>query len=319
MNKQAQMPFNWIFAVFVGAIIIFLALFFTVRYVNSERYKYDTETAAKLSILLDPLETSLLSSKVTLIQMPYDTRISLKCKYESIGKEELRVTTKSSIGQEWQEFGAVQSIHNKYIFSRNVEQGKTLFIFSKQFKMPFDISDLIFLTTQDYCFIQPPQRIDDEIRDLNASNMQFAYRKSECKRNSTTVCFGNTGCDIGVYGICYGFGCSDEYDYGFVQEDQEKKYFNGDALMYGAVFSDKELYECNAKRLLNRISMLSRLYIEKTKLLDSRGCMTGKVAEKLSDLSYESLYLISSANIMQLNDKAKEVENANNEIICKVW
>jgi hypothetical protein len=318
-DKKAQMPFNWIFAIIVGAVIIFLALFFVTRYANIERYRYDTEMAEKLAILLNPLETSITSSTATLIQMPVDTRISLKCKYEGIGREELRVSTKSSVATEWQEFGAAQSIHNKYIFSRDTEEGRTLYIFSKQFKMPFDVADVIYATTGSYCFVSPPQTIMDEIRDLNASNMHLAYRKQECKPKSISVCFGNSGCDINVYGLCYGLGCNDLYDYGYVQRGNEKSYFNGDALMYGAIFSKEDLYNCNVKRLLNRISLLSRLYIEKTRLLNARGCMTGNLDDRLSDLSYDALSLISSANVMQLGDKAKEVENANNELICKAF
>lgn len=319
MPKKAQMQFNWIFAIIVGAVIIFLALFFLTRYVNIERYRYDTEMAENLAILLNPLETTLTSSTVTLIQMPVETRISLKCKYEGIGREELRIATKSSVSSEWQEFGAAQSIYNKYIFSQDIEEGKTLYIFSKQFKMPFDVADMIYATTGDYCFVSPPQEISDEIGDLNASNMQLAYRKQECKPKSKSVCFGNSGCDINVYGLCYGMGCNDLYDYGFIQQGNDKSYFNGDALMYGAIFSKEDLYNCNVKRLLSRISLLSRLYIEKTRLLNSRGCMTGKLGDKLSDLSYQALSLISSANIMQLLDKSNEVENANNELICKAF
>lgn len=317
--KKAQMQFNWIFAIIVGAVIIFLALFFATRYINIERYRYDTEMAEKLAILLNPLETSLTSSTVTLIQMPVETKISLKCKYEGIGREELRIATKSSVSSEWQEFGAAQSIYNKYIFSQDIEQGKTLYIFSKQFKMPFDVADIIYATTRDYCFISPPQGISDEIHDLNASNMQLEYRKQECKPQSKTVCFGSSGCEINVYGLCYDMSCNDLYNYGYVQQGSEKSYFNGDALMYAAIFSKKDLYNCNINRLLSRISMLSRLYMEKIKLLNSRGCMTGELSDKLSDLSYQALYLINSANIMQITDNAKEVENANNELICKVF
>jgi len=315
---RAQMSFNWIFAIVVGAIIIFLALFFASRYLNIERYKYDSEMADKLAILLNPLETSFVSSTATLIEFPVETRISVQCKHEGIGREELRVATKSPTGDAWQEFGAAQSIHNKYIFSNDIEEGKTLYIFSKQFKMPFDIADLIYATTSNYCFVAPPQGVGDELRDLNASQMQLAYRKSECRQKSRTVCFGSRNCDINVYGLCY-YGCSDLYEHGFIQQGDEKVYYNGNALMYAAIFSKSELYECNIRRLLSRTSMLSRLYIEKTKLLDARGCATGKLSSKLLDLNYNALSLVSSANMVMLRDKAKEVESANNEIVCKVF
>lgn len=318
-GKKAQMQFNWIFAIIVGGVIIFLALFFITRYVNIERYKYDSMMAKKLAILLDPLETSLDMEKVTPIELPFETRLSMKCKYEGIGREELRMVTKSSMGEEWQEFGAAQSINNKYIFSKDVEQGKTLYIFSKTFKMPFDVADLIYATAQNYCFVSPPQSIKDTVHDLNSSYMQLVQRRQECKPNRETICFGESNCDINVFGLCYGFSCNDGYEYGSVRRGNETVYYNGDALMYAAIFSKSDLYNCNVKRLLYRISTLSRLYAEKTKLLDARGCMTGDLNDKLIGLSYEALSLINSANIMQISDKAKVVENENGGLLCKVF
>ncbi|MFH1249278.1 MAG: hypothetical protein V1660_03940 [archaeon] len=318
-RKKAQMQFNWIFSIVVGAVIIFLALFFASRSINMQQYKYDSEIAEKLSVLLDPLESGMGSASIDVIKMPADTRISMKCKYEGIGRQELRIATKNSVGSEWQEFGAIQSIYNKYVFSRDLEEGKELYIFSKQFKMPFDVANLIYLTAGNYCFISPPDSLSYELKDLNATNMKVTNRKQDCKKGSISVCFNNPSCDVVVNGLCYGYGCNSLYDYGYVQQGNEKSYFLGDALLYGAIFSKPDFYNCTVKRLLNRISMLSKLYAEKTKLLDSRGCMTGELSKKLIDLSYEASGLIALSNIMPLNDKSIEVEYENEALICRAW
>jgi hypothetical protein len=60
MNKQGiEMGFSWIFAIIVGVVILFLAIYTTTRIIGTSRYELDTETAKKISILIDPLETSL--------------------------------------------------------------------------------------------------------------------------------------------------------------------------------------------------------------------------------------------------------------------
>ncbi len=314
--------FNWIFAFFAGAVILFLAVFFAGRYTSMERYKYDSEVAAKLAILLNPLETSLAGSAVTRIELPAQTRLKLECRYIGLGSERLSISTRSNVGQQWQEYGAATEIGNKYIFSQGLEEGKTLYIFSKQMNMPFGIGDLIFTTTRRYCLVNPPEDIESEIRALNASNMLAVTRKQECPQDAISVCFGTSSCSINVHPQCLGYGCKDPYSYGLVEHaitdtKNEIVYYYGDALMYGAIFSSKGIYECNVQRLLKRISMLSQLYNEKALLLDARGCSTPKLRGKLSELNILSSSLISNANILGIVDKSQEVEAANDELVCR--
>ena len=59
-NKKAlEMSFAWIFAIIAGIVILFLAIYATSQFIKTRRYEIDIQTAAKLAILLDPLETSL--------------------------------------------------------------------------------------------------------------------------------------------------------------------------------------------------------------------------------------------------------------------
>ena len=321
-SKKAQLPFNWIFAIVVGAVIIFLALFFAWRYGNVQQYKYDTEIAEKLNIILNPLE-SFAEAKTTLIEMPAEARISLKCNFEGIGRQELRIATKSSLANQWQEFSAPQSIYNKYVFSNSLEEGRKLYVFGKKFSMPFQVSDLIYATMSDYCFVNPPVHIEDELKAINTSNFILVNSKRACRNASKSVCFGQAGCDINVYGFCSGFDCSNEYDYGSVEKKEASKgkvvYYSGEALLYAAVFSSTENYECNIDRLMYRIDLLSRLYREKAKLLESKGCGTGRLKEKLAALSLAANFTAKSGRVFELNPSADEVENSNSELICRVF
>lgn len=321
-GKKAQISFQWIFAIIVGAVILFLAIFAASKYINLQRYQYDTEIAAKLSILLNPVESSIAAATATKIELPVQTRFQLSCVYSGIGREDLKIATKSTLAEKWQEYGATQNIYNKYVFAKYSE-GKVLYIFSKPFEMPFRIADLIYTIMSDYCFVYPPDAVSSELNEMNMSNVQVVFRQSECRKGSRTVCFGNSGCDINVFGQCYGSNCNDLYDYGIVEnrenENVELLYYLESPLMYAAIFSDADLYKCNLQRLMYRLSLISKLYSEKTKLLDARGCGTGKIREKLASLSAQASYLIKSENIQSIKDFAQKVDLENSGLVCRVY
>ncbi len=320
-SKHAQISFQWIFAIIVGAVILFLAFFATSKYVNLQRYKYDTEIAAKLSILLNPIESSIAEATATRIELPVLTRMQLGCTYSGIGREDLKIATKSTLAEKWQEYSATQNIYNKYVFARYGE-GKILHIFSKPFGMPFKIADLIYITISDYCFVNPPDFVASELQEMNMSNMQVVYRAGECRKNAKTVCFGNSACQINVFGQCYG-NCNDLYDYGIIENREGKAaemvYYLSSSLMYAAIFSDAGLYKCNLQRIMYRLNLISKLYAEKAKLLDARACGTGKMKEKLALLAAEALYLTKSDNIQPIKEFAQNVEMENSGLICRVY
>lgn len=321
-SRKAQVSFQWIFAIIVGAVILFLAIFATSKYVNLQRYQYDAEIAASLSVLLNPVESSIAAATATKIELPVQTRLQLSCLYLGIGREDLKIATRSSIAEKWQEYSAAQNIYNKYVFSRYGE-GKTLNIFSKPFEMPFKIADLIYVTMLDYCFVYPPDSVYSELNGLNMSNVQVVDRQNKCKKGSRTVCFSNSGCDINVFGQCYGYDCNDMYDYGIVENRESGKadmvYYLESPLMYAAIFSDSELYKCNVKRIMYRLNLVSNLYAEKSKLLDARGCGTGKLRDKLALLGAEALYLTKSENIQPIKETAKKVDMENSGMVCRVY
>jgi hypothetical protein len=299
---------------------LFLAFFAASKYVNLQRYKYDTEIAARLSILLNPVESSLAEATATRIELPVQTRMQLTCTYSGIGRDDLRIATKSTIAEKWQEYSASQNIYNKYVFARYGE-GKILYIFSKQFEMPFKIADLIYVAMSDYCFVNPPDFAASELEEMNMSNVQVVQRQGDCRKNSMTVCFGNSGCQINVFGQCLG-SCTNAYDYGIVETKgnaAETVYYTSSSLMYAAIFSDAALYRCNLQRLMYRLNLISRLYSEKSKLLDARGCGTGKLREKLALLSAQASSLTKSENVQLIKEFADNVDMENAGLVCKVY
>jgi len=325
-NKKAfEMNFAWLFAIIAGAVILFLAIYITSKFVSTERYEIDTATVAKLSILLDPLETSLESGKSSLISFNQETRIYNKCfTTGNFGKQSISLASRSGIGKEWQEPGGDTQIYNKYIFSQDIEQGKEFSVFSMPFKFPFKVSDLIFFTAEKYCFVfsdSAAEDIKDEIENLNIKNIEILGTQN-CSSDSKKVCFVGTSsasggiseCDVVVYGNDYELN---KYDSGSVVKQGEILYYSG-PLVYGAIFSEPEVYECNVKRLMLRTMQLSLLYKDKIKITERVGC-SSVLETQLSELANSANALNSSQELLILKIKSDEIEEINNAAVCSLW
>ena len=199
---------------------------------------------------------------------------------------------------------------NKYIFSENFVEGEKFFLFSKPFEFPFKVADLIYLTSseKEYCFINPPDDIEDEISDLKQENL----KTEDCSvgNGSINVCFSsNSGnCDIIV-------------DYGgrSVEKNGDVVYFYTDTLMYAAVFSDKEVYECQLKRLMQRADELSLLYKDKADFISREECFSNLNPELLELNSLENNFAGSENLNNYMINLVRNTETKNNIAGCKLW
>ena len=156
-NKKAlEFSFSWIFAIIVGAVIIFLAVYASTEFIKTEKTKQDTVLGKQLGIILTPIETNLETGKITKISIPEETRIYNECKSSqgTFGTQKISLATKL-LNDEWGKPGFPSTFNNKYIFSQDVIEGKEYFDFVKPFNMPFKIADLIYLWPSDenFCFV----------------------------------------------------------------------------------------------------------------------------------------------------------------------
>jgi len=315
LNKKGfEMSFAWIFSIIVGAIILFLAIYMAIKFVGIGEYKISTETSDKLAIILQPLETSVEEAGAMTVELTGETKIFNRCYFDDVFGDDRISLSYKSLGDRWSKESAAISIKNKYIFSDEVE-GKTIYIFVKPFEMPFKISDLIFVYSKRYCFINPVDSIKEEIEGIglgNSTNMIVVDSKAECEAEDVKVCFSGTGsCDILVR-------CEDEEcETGTVRRDSKTVYFVK-SLIYGAIFSSNEEYECNVKRLISRLSQLSKLYQKKSSYISARGCSTGLEAELLS-LSKTAGSLKSSADLLFAKNLADTIKSKNKNLVCKLF
>ncbi len=317
MNKKAfEFSFPWLFAIIVGAVIIFLAIYASTKLIKTQRTIQDTELGKELGIILNPIETSFETGKAQKISFPFQTRIFNECKtLSTFGSQKISTATKSGIGEEWQAPGEQSTFYNKYLFSENVIEGKDHTIFSKPFEMPFKIANLIYIwpETDKYCFINPPGAMEDEINDLKLKGFSIASKQSECPIETKRVCFTSTGCDIDIT-----LDVSGKIRGTAKKKNSDRVYFESQALLYGAIFADSKTYECQVTRLMKRTSELSWLYYSKTSFLSSKGCSSNLEADLLS-FANQTFSINSSSQLRNIAFDSENIGRKNNELNCQLF
>lgn len=299
-KAQLQISFGWLFAIIVGIFILFIAIYISTKIIDSGKVEIDTSTAKKLDVLLNPLETSFESSKTTSIVLNSDTRIYNKCDNAGyFGNQKIQVA-QESFG-DFSDVSIDVSFDNKYIFSDDFIEGKKFYVFSKPFEYPFKVTDLIFLTSKEYCFLDAPEEIEEEI-----SEFQENIKLEDCSEEGIQVCFMKQGCDVDV-----------SWGGQYLDKNGKRLYFTK-GFIYGAIFSDAEIYECQVKRIMQRAEQLLELYKDKSDLLNQRECYSE------IDIDLENLKVLvenfeSSEDFDLLNSDVNDLEQKNERSDCRLW
>ncbi len=306
MNKKAalEMPFTWLFALIIGAVILFLAIFIAMQFIESFEKGGGTETAAETINILEKVESSIDSAAINSINFKSRVRIYNECSdIGNFGEQKIKIA-KQGIGDKWAEPSGSIGIKNKYLFSDKFEQGNQFYIFSKPFNFPFKVGDLIIISSKKYCFKDAPDFIKDEISSINIQYKDFLQTEN-CSEDSIKVCSSGI-CDIKI----------NENLNTINKNNQEIYYLNN--LVYAGIFSDSEIYECQVKRLYKRIEKLARLYKDKSQLSSIRGCESALDNELISLINTVK-DLEDSSGLFELEIIVEDIQNKNQELICELF
>jgi hypothetical protein len=262
----------------------------------------NTKIAKSFTIALDSLESG--TSKVRSSKISSSNELDLLIDCIDIGYGESRV----QFGSE-EDKGSEIISNDKYIFSLSEQSAKDFQIISESFDYPYKIAEFTAVKTKDYCFKNAPQKIKS--RYFNIPGIFF----DNCT-DQVSVCFNSYGCNISVEGLCNDADCETEFDYGFVRKNGESIPFSG-SLLIPALVSDRNIYDCNVKRLLYRASTIASLLIDKSRVSSSRGCNSGLTDQlnllKVKFNDYESYDFISDTKtIIELNE-------LNDAEACGLW
>jgi hypothetical protein len=320
MRKRGlEFGFAWIFAILVGGVLISLAIYATSSIIKIERETQDTVLGREFGIILSPVETSLENGKITPIEFSVETRVINDCFTSgSFGKQEIRTAASSGVGKEFENFGLPSTHYNKYLFSDKIVQGDKMLVLSKTFNYPFRVADIIILWNLDkrYCFVSPPGDIENELKNLNPENIAIVDTVSSCVGGDEVVCFGlsDRECDVRVSleskrvekvggSVYYSEEFSDDF---------------GQNLLYGAIFSDPDIYECQIERLMKRVSELAKLHLAKTEYLSPLGCSSNLEIDLIS-LSNIASGIDNSVRLRESDIVARELGRKNDILICKLF
>jgi hypothetical protein len=305
-KKGLEFSFAWLFSIIVGAFILFLAIFLAGKIIQTGQEEIDAKTGKEFGILLNPLETGFESLKSNQITMPVDSRIYIGCDNEGeFGRQLIKVSQKSF--NRWTDTNINVGFSNKYIFSDNYVEGKKFYLFSKPLEFPFKVADLIVLTPAEttYCFEDPPENIGEELIGINQDN--FFVGNCSQRKADVYVCFSGKSCDVNI-----------NYANGIVKKGDEVSYFEDDALMYAAIFSNKGLYECQVNRLMKRIKDLSLIYVDKAGIVSLRGCNSNLNSELIVLASLAEKFK-NSDELTQMAELVKNLKDENEVAMCKLW
>tara|TARA_Y100000034_G_scaffold17796_1_gene19583 strand:+ start:520 stop:1446 length:927 start_codon:yes stop_codon:yes gene_type:complete len=304
-NRAVALSFNWIFAVLVGAFILFLAIYGATRFIQTSEEVIYTESAAKLISILDPYETGLASGKSASINFQKLTRTYYECDEFSnrpFGRQKISFS-EQTIGDVFGEKGGEVSVKTKYIFAKDILEGKDLHVFSKPLFMGFKVADLIMISSEKYCFYNAPEEIRENVEGLNLENIVLTNSLGDCT-DKISVCWNGNNCDI-------------EVTQDRVVKNNEQLYYIDD-LVYAAIFSSTENYECNLKRLKSKFNELSLVYAGKVDIIQGNGCGTG-IKSKLDSIRIQEID--SSDDFVRLFNSLDDLDSANNarRSGCALW
>ena len=299
-----EIPFAWLFAIIVGGFILFLAIFAATKITDTEEEVIGASASKEIGILLNPLEIGFESAKTTFVTLQRESRVYNRCDNDgNFGNQMISVSQKSL--DKWTKPSVNVSFQNKYIFSEEFVEGRTLLIFSKPFEFPFKIADVVYITSskKQYCFVDPPKEISDELSNLNQQNIFI----EDCPETSEKVCFSGD-CEIKV-----------NFASKYVEKNSERMYFPENSLMYAAIFSDPSVYECQVKRLAQRGEKLVDLYIEKEISISGRNCKSNLNGE-LSLLKSTFGNVDKSVNInTAVVNEVERLKEKNEASLCRLW
>jgi len=278
MRKGQGILFNWIFISIVGILFLVLLVSFAFQYKKIEEEKNNFKIATSIDTSLSGLNSENLYTSLS-----YDKKIQFDSDCDNFLVNSYKVP-----------------LNDKILFAEEFKDNNVK-VWVKELKFPYSVGNLYFLAGNKKYYLvgenslEMPEIFDvEEISLSNIGNQKGKF----------------------VFFIDPGDVKDRLNDYIIVKEDSvvfpdgsELPYFN--ELVYGAIFSDKKLYECNFERVMEKIKAVNQIYLKKASLLSLwTGCNY--------DLTYFRIVneLIENKEHESLIENQKSLE-FQNEAFCR--
>lgn len=322
-DKKGLVLFHWILILIVGAVIIIFGIMFASKTGMVEQKKQNIVVVEYLDLFFNPFAEigSIAGGVGKSVELPYESEVNLRC---VAGEERLRIGEGSKVAE--------KKIEN-FVYAPSKLKTKNFFVFSKPFEIPFRVGDLIFAfdSSQNFCLIYDPydsassgiaSEIDSDVRSslLAAGDNFVLCTKSNCCNsldNPKVISFTSQKGDVNIIG---NGPLGEEFSYGEIDYNGTRSYFIGTAMIEGAIFSDYEIYGCNFKRLMEKVSAITEIYAEKASFLDkTQTCSYNLFRADLSAIKNAANSLSATPSLAQtktLYEYSEELKDKNIRFNC---
>ncbi|NCO11650.1 hypothetical protein GW924_03540, partial [Candidatus Pacearchaeota archaeon] len=137
---------------------------------------------------------------------------------------------------------------------------------------------------------------------LRLPGINISESLEKCKPESIKVCFSSFDRDC---------------DKKVSQTDVDGLYYE-EGLVYAAIFSDAEVYECQVRRLIKRTSELAEIYAKKSEFLAGKGC-SSNLAGDLGRYSSLLGEFENSGDLRVVKSNSEEIEDKNERLSCELF
>lgn len=316
MKKRADFNFVWLFAIIAGTAILILMIYAAIKTGTVITKFQDTDLAKQLAVFTEPMQAGSADALKGTIKSKREIVIENFCNDYEFGYNEISAMFKRDLNEEFNVLGESIIVKNKYLFTSS-SPSKEFYVFSVPIEFAFKVSDVIIIGSEEYCFLEGYENLEGFENTIRIIGEKAKFGLDNCSEDSIKVCFDyGSNCDIVIRGNCDEHICENYYETGVVEKDGERIEYVGN-LLYPAIFSTKEIYECNLKRILYRNHLLSSIYLEKEKLMDSRGCS--------SELTHDLIFLKESSferNLERLKElylESKLIKEKEEKQNCRLW
>jgi hypothetical protein len=323
ITKKGDFNFVWLFAIIAGTAILLLAIYGAVKFGTTTSKVQSTELARLVTIATDPMQAGFAAVGKSTIKLPKETVFEVECVQDShFGYNTLSALIRERPNRDFEVSGIPIRTNNKYLFVSD-KPGKEFYVFSMPISFAFRIADVVIMDSQEYCFIGLDDSNLEGIKNgLKTLGEKALFGAMNCTEDSVRVCFGiGSNCDVIVRPGCTNPSfCENEFEIGVVEKEGNSLEYVGN-LLYPAIFSERESYLCNVKRLLYRQSVLTNIYIDKSSHMSSRDCNSGLVNELrvLYDDSFRMSSNLISGDLKEIYIKGKSIKDRERGAQCGLW
>jgi hypothetical protein len=294
LNRKGQLhvPFQWVFVLIGGAVILAFLLGFAIKYRDLQENKGDVELLTSLDVALTKLQSSYFPTK---------TEITVSSDFQT-GCDDASVKIK---------VGGKEYATENLIFSSGLMKGK-ISVWYVPYKMPFKIANFYYLLPKSrkiYILSDAyGDTLADEVYEELKENFEGVVRvEAESEAVDGRVAYFARSAPRSIKeGWVVIVPGENKYEGEIVESKggkNEKSRYIGIQMVYGAIFSEN--YNCLASKVMERTKIISEVYANKAKIIQKGkgGCGYPGFAINLTDFGAEPSY-----------GKAQELEKLNKNI-----